>query len=534
VGALVARGKGRSAALGLLLMTVLLALAGARWAGVAAPHVGPDSPDTVDTPRKPNVVMIVADDLDKKLLRWMPQTRRLITEQGATFDRYYVEQSTCCTSRASILSGEYTHNHGVRGNHYPAGGFFRWHDGRESTALPTWLEANGYRSALLGKYLNEYPYPGGYDGTDAQKAELKRFVPPGWQSWFSPVDGTPYRQRDTVMNANGVVDTEPRTGFLDQLMGDRLLDLVNGQDDMNLRAGGRFVYYASYSPHSPYAAPERYDSEFQGVRYPRTPSFDEADVSDKYGLSGVRGPLPAEKIAHIDEKFRERVRAVQVLDANVGALVRQLEAQGTLDDTYVVFTSDNGYNMGEHRLDIAKYNQFEETVSVPLMVRGPSIEPGTHISELAGNIDLAPTIADMTDTPVPDRVDGLSLLPLLEGGETTLPREHLLLSRGLIPLEKQALSAIEEFPETVVESPRHARLSDFNAVVTERWKLVDYINSDHEELYDLRNDPYELTNLMVGGWQSLKLMPPWQRDLVRDLRRTLKQLLVCEAAGCRL
>jgi N-acetylglucosamine-6-sulfatase len=526
--------RGRSAAFALVVTTVLLAVVGAGWTGVAALHTAVDTPDAGKAPIKPNVVVIVADDLDKKLLRWMPQTRRLLADQGATFDRYYVEQSTCCTSRASILSGEYTHNHGVRGNHYPAGGFFRWHEGRESTALPTWLEANGYRSALLGKYLNEYPYPGGYDGTDAEKHALEAFVPPGWQSWFSPVGGTPYRQRDTVVNVNGVVDEAPRTGFLDQLMGDRLLDLVDGQDGMSLREGGRFVYYASYAPHSPYAAPERYTTEFQGVRYPRTPSFDEEDVSDKYGLSGVRGRLPAGKAADIDETFRKRVRSVQVLDANVGALVRRLEAQGTLDNTYVMFTSDNGYNMGEHRLDIAKYNQFEETVSVPLLVRGPGIEPGTRISELAGNIDLAPTIADMTGTPAPDRVDGLSLLPLLNGDQRTLPREHLLLSRGLIPLEKQALSAVEEFPETVVESPRHARLSDFNAVVTERWKLVDYINSDQEELYDLRHDPYELTNLMVGGWQSMRLMPTWQRDVVRDLRRTLQQLLRCEATGCRL
>lgn len=346
--------------------------------------------------------------------------------------------------------------------------------------------------------------------------------------------GTPYRQRDTVVNVNGAVDAAPRSEFLDQLMGDRLLDLVDGLDGMNLREGGKFVYYSSYSPHSPYASPERFRNEFTSVRYPRTPSFDEDDVSDKYGLAGVRGPMTASKIAHVDEAFRERVRSVQVLDANVGALVRRLDAQGTLDDTYIVFTSDNGYNMGEHRLDIAKYNQFEETVSVPLLVRGPGIEPGTRIDELAGNIDLAPTIAEMTGTPVPTRVDGLSLLPLLDGAAETLPREHLLLSRGLIPLEKKALSAVEEFPETVVESPRHARLSDFNAVVTQRWKLVDYINSDREELYDLRKDPYELTNLMVGGWQSMKVMPPWQRDLVRDLRRTLHRLLKCEAAGCRL
>jgi len=526
--------RGRTVVLGLVVVAVLFALVGGtKWPGVAALHSVVESRDTATEPAGPNVVMIVADDLDKKLLRWMPQTRRLLADQGASFDRYYVEQSTCCTSRASILSGEYTHNHGVRGNHYPAGGFFRWHEGRESTALPTWLEDNGYRSALLGKYLNEYPYPSGYDGTDAEKRALEEFVPPGWQSWFSPVGGTPYRQVDTTVNVNGVVDEAPRPEFLDQVMGERMLDLVDGLDGMDLRDGGKFVYYASYSPHSPYASPPQLRDQFTDVRYPRTPSFDEADVSDKYGLAGVRGPLTAEKIAQIDEAFRERVRSVQVLDANVGALVRRLEAQGTLDDTYVVFTSDNGYNMGEHRLDIAKYNQFEETVSVPLLVRGPGIEPGTRISELAGNIDLAPTIADMTGTPAPDGVDGLSLLPLLDGSETSLPREHLLLSRGLIPLEKEALSAVEEFPETVVESPRHARLSDFNAVVTDRWKLVDYTNSDREELYDLRKDPHELTNLMVGGWQSMQLMPPWQRDLVRDLRRTLRLLLKCQADSCR-
>jgi arylsulfatase A-like enzyme len=521
-------------ALALVVVTVLMAVAGASWTRVAALHSAADTPETTEAAPKPNVVMIVADDLDKKLLRWMPQTRRLLADQGASFDRYYVEQSTCCTSRATILSGEYTHNHGVRGNHYPAGGFFRWHEGRESAALPTWLESNGYRSALLGKYLNEYPYPGGYDGTDAEKDALEELVPPGWQSWFSPVGGMPYRQRDTIVNVNGVVDQAPRSEFLDQLMGDRLLDLVDGLDDMGTGEGGRFVYYASYAPHAPYAAPDRFDTEFLDVRYPRTPGFDEADVSDKYGLSSVRGRLTAEKTAEIDETFRQRIRSVQVLDANVGALVRRLEAQGTLDNTYVVFTSDNGYNMGEHRLDIAKYNQFEETVNVPLLVRGPGIEPGTRVRELAGNIDLAPTIADMTNTPAPERVDGLSLLPLLTGAEKRLPREHLLLSRGLIPLEKEALSAVEEFPETVVQTARRARLADFNAVVTKRWKLVDYTNSDHEELYDLRNDPHELTNLMVGGWQSLSLMPPWQRDLVRDLRRTLRVLLTCEAAGCRL
>ncbi|WP_372734069.1 sulfatase [Nocardioides sp.] len=531
----------RSATLGLVMMFALLAVLGVRYTDVALPHSGgllaedvPRGADGFPLAPRPNVVLIVADDLDEKLMPWMPNTERLIAQQGASFSRYYVEQSTCCTSRSTILTGQYTHNHGVRGNHYPAGGFLRFRDGQESVALPTWLADNDYRSAMLGKYLNEYPFPGGYNGDAAEKDAMKRYVPPGWQAWVSPVDGEPYRQRETILNINGVVDTEPRVQYLDQLLSDRMLAMVRGGDGMDLREGGRFIYYSSYSPHAPYAAPARFRDDFTEVEYPRAPNFDEADVSDKYGLAAVRSRLSALKVQKIDAAFRDRIRSVQVLDETVARLVRTLRRQGTLENTYIIFTSDNGYNMGEHRLDIAKYNQFEETVRVPLLIRGPGIEPGTDISTLTGNVDLAPTIADMSGTPIPDWVDGLSLLPLLTGEQTSLPRDSLLLSRGLIPLEKQALSGIEEFPETQVESARHARLSDFNALVTKRWKLVQYTNSRHEELYDLRADPYEMTNLLVGGWQSLRTMSPTEREVVRDLRRTLLRLVKCQARSCLL
>jgi N-acetylglucosamine-6-sulfatase len=522
-----ARHRGRGIALGLLTLALVPALLGVRYAGVAAG----ERADAIRA-EQPNVILIVADDLDKKLLDWMPRTRALIGDQGASFDRFYVEQSTCCTSRATFLTGQYTHNHEVRGNHYPAGGFLRFRDGQEARALPTWLSAAGYRTAMLGKYLNEYPYPGGYVGSEAELAEMRRYVPPGWSSWMSPVDGEPYRQRDTVLNVNGEVDGKPRVEYLDQVFGDRLLDLVSGRDGMNLDEGGRFVYYASYSPHAPYAAPARFRGTFTGVTYPRTPSFDEADVSDKYGLASVRGRVSPRKAREIDQAFRQRIRSVQVLDANIGRLIAKLEADGTLRDTYVIFTSDNGYNMGEHRLDIAKYNHFEETVSVPLLIRGPGIEAGSRIDHLAGNVDIAPTIAAMTGASIPSWVDGTSLLPLLHGESAKPVRSALLLSRGLIPLERKALSSIEEFPETRVESPRHARLADFRAVVTTRWKLVQYRNSSREELYDLRNDPYELENLIVGGWQSKQNMPKWQRTMIRDLRRELYRLAKCAGPRC--
>ena len=283
------------------------------------------------------------------------------------------------------------------------------------TALPTWLESNGYRSALLGKYLNEYPYPGGYDGTVAEKAALKRFVPPGWQSWFSPVDGTPYRQRDTILNVNGDVDAAPRIEFLDQLMGDRLLDLVNGLDGMNLRDGGKFVYYASYSPHSPYAAPERYDAEFRDVRYPRTPSFDEDDVSDKYGLSGVRSrhdrrqgrPDRRDASGSGSGPCRSSTRTSEPWSAGWRRRAPSTTPTSCSPRTTATTWASTGSTS-------PSTTSSRRPSACPLLVRGPGIEPGTRISELAGNIDLAPTIADMTDTPAPDRVDGLSLLPLLE------------------------------------------------------------------------------------------------------------------------
>ncbi|MCW2764992.1 MAG: hypothetical protein JWO11_951 [Nocardioides sp.] len=482
---------------------------------------------------QPNVIVIVADDLDDKLMRYLPNVRRLIGERGAELTDYYVEQSTCCTSRASIFSGRYAHNHGVEANTWPKGGFDVWKRTGESNALPTWLHAAGYRNAMMGKYFNQYPFHLSIKATPTEKKELATYVPPGWDDWVAAVRGNPYAQYHYQLNVNGVVDRGFRRAYLDEVLGKRAVSLVSGAHGFDFAAGGQFLYYAPYSPHHPYAHPARYATQFSSVRYPRTPSFDEADVSDKFGMTRTKKRLTVTQKKAIDRAFRERIRSVQVLDRNVGRLVGALQTQGALDNTYLVFTSDNGYNMGEHRREIGKYNQFQEALSVPLYVRGPGIRPGTRIHDLTGNIDLAPTVAAMAGASAPADVDGLSLLPRLTGARRSLPRSSLLIGRALIPTNRRSSSPVDEAPEEFVARAKTSRLNDFSGVVTRRYKLVRYTHLPHEEFYDLKKDPYELTNLLARDGSSYRAMSPALRRKVRELRRSIDALVDCAGPTCR-
>lgn len=481
---------------------------------------------------RPNVVLILTDDLDKSLMPYMPHVTELIRDQGADFTNFYVEQSSCCPSRASILSGLYAHNHGVIGNTWPEGGYDRWKRTKQDEDLPVWLAQDGYRNAMLGKYFNEYPYHPGSHLSDARKAQLRSFVPPGWQSWASPVQGNAYAQDHYKLNVDGQVDREFRSDYLDSYLGDRALSLVGGgTDGFDFSKGGQFVYYASYSPHTPYASPDSLAGSFADVQYPRTPDFDEADISDKFGLTRDRAPLTAAQVATIDETFRERIRSVQTLDATVEKLVQELADQHALDDTYIIFTSDNGYHMGNHRREIGKYTQFQNDVSVPFYVRGPGIEPGSTYDDVTGNIDIAPTIAEIAGATTPE-VDGVSLLPRLHGGPP-LDRKYFLLGRALTPSNATSADGLEEPTDPNGETDRSSQLNDFTGVTNGRYKLIRYTHLPHEELYDLRNDPFELDNLLALGDVSYAGMSPKGREAVDTLRAALDRLVTCAGETCR-
>jgi arylsulfatase A-like enzyme len=512
--------------------------AGTNAEGDASLAAGPNTPEPQPQPdpepprTQPNVIVILTDDLDKTLMPYLPHVTGLIRDQGAELTNFYVEQSSCCPSRASILSGLYAHNHGVIGNVWPEGGYDRWKETAQDDDLAVWLDRAGYRSAMLGKYFNEYPYHPGSRLSDEEKTERREYVPPGWQSWASPAQGNAYAQTHYKLNVDGHLDADFHEDYLDQWLGDRALSLVDGADGFDFAEGGQFLYYASYSPHTPYAYPPAYESQFTDATYPRTPDFDEADVSDKFGLTRTRKPLSATDEATIDETFRERIRSVQVLDQTVARLVQELAAQGALDDTYLIFTSDNGYIMGNHRREIGKYNQFQGTVNVPFYVRGPGITPGSTYDDLAGNIDIAPTIADIAGATPREDVDGLSLLPLLHDDQP-LERRYFLLGRALTPTNTTTANGLEEAPESYVESRRSSRLNDFTGVTNGRYKLIRYTHLPHEELYDLRHDPYELDNLLAHDDASYAAMTPAGRRAVDTLRAALDRLVDCSGSTCR-
>ena len=450
-----------------------------------------------DVLARPNLVLIVADDLDQNLgtLEYMPNLQRLLVQQGLTFSDYVITNSLCGPSRATLLRGQYTHSHEVVSNEEPSGGFDKFlRMGHESSTLATWLQGAGYRTILLGKYLNGYPTGGS-----------RTHRPPGWSEFMSPADGEPYTGFNYRMNENG------RLVAYGQRTQDYLTDvLARKAEDLLRRSGGTpfFLYLTPYAPHHPATPAPRHDRLFAGAQVPRTPSFNEADVSDK---PAPRTALAGSEIDDIDALYRSRLRSMQAVDEMIARLVQILEDSGRMGDTYIFFTSDNGFHMGQHRLRPQKATPYEEDVRVPLVVRGPGVPAGETLSGyLAGNVDLAPTLAELAEVEPPHFVDGRSLAPLLRG-ERPAPGTW----RQAFLLEQYSDEGL------IAPSPRSAQ-PVFVGIRTLRYKYVEYWTGVRE-IYDLASDPYELSNF--GG-----SAPP---DLVAQLSSLLRSLSTCVGAACR-
>ena len=358
-------------------------------------------------PNPSNIVLILTDDLDLELgtLDYMPNLQLILAAQGATFENAIVPLSLCCPSRSTMLTGQYTHNHTVYTNSAPDGGYRKFFElGLEATTVATALQGAGYQTVLLGKYLNGYPLPSD-----------PLHVPLGWTEWYSPISGNPYAGLDYTMNENG---SPKHYGNLPE---DYLTDVISAKADdfivrMALAGEPFFVYLAPYNPHAPATPPVRYENLFPGVQAPRTPSFNEADVSDKPQFIRDLPLLDDSEIADLDELYRRRLQCMQAVDDLIANLVATLAAMQQLDNTYIVFTSDNGYHEGQHRLLQGKYTAYETDLRVPLIVRGPGVPPGATLSALASEVDLAPTFAEIASATLPLPSDGRTLLPLF-GGE---------------------------------------------------------------------------------------------------------------------
>jgi N-acetylglucosamine-6-sulfatase len=443
---------------------------------------------------RPNVVVIMTDDQTVESMRVMDNVDRLLAAQGTTFDNSFVSFPLCCPSRATFLTGQYSHNNGVVGNNLN-NGLSRLD---QSNTLPVWLSRGGYTTVMVGKYLNEY-------GTLQPKV-----AEPGWTEWYA---GVRLGYFDYTLNMRGriVKFGEEPSAYQTDVLTSIALDVIQRRA---ARQKPFFLWLSYFAPHyggpreaddppglkTPVAAP-RHRGRFATEPLPQPPSFNEADVSDKPAQIRNRPLLGQGTIDALTSSYRQRLESLLAVDEGVAKVVAALRSAGVLDNTLIIFTSDNGFLQGEHRVADAKEQLYEPSIRVPLIVRGPGVPRNAHLGQLVANVDLAPTILDATRVP-PGRVeDGRSLLPLLADPGLEWGRD-IVLERG------------------PAGNPNSLRL--YTGIRTTRYLYAEYASGERE-LYDLARDPDEL--------QSVHAVPAYD-SVETELAGELASLRDCSGPAC--
>jgi arylsulfatase A-like enzyme len=499
-------------------------------AGVTSqPTTAPPAPSSAPQSRKPNIVFVLTDDLDAAEIQFMPKLKALITDQGVTLSNYFVAMSLCCPSRATTLRGQYPHNTQILGNQLPTGGFQKFFQlGEEKSTIATWLQDAGYRTMLAGKYLNGYP-----------QQSNQMYIPPGWTEWYSAVKGNAYSEYNYTLNENGkqmAYGNRPQDYGTDVYVG-KAVDFIqrSAKDGKPF-----FVYLAPYAPHAPYTPAPRHANLFPGAKAPRTPNYNEADVSDKPAYIRDRPLLTQRQMDLVDAAYRKRLQALQAVDEGIETIVNTLKANGQLDNTYIFFTSDNGYHLGNHRQLTGKIAPYQEELRVTMIVRGPGVPAGKTLEHLSGNVDLAPTWAELAGAKAADFVDGRSLVPLLRANAPALAQWRQLfgIENGPDKLDENVSATPAPDTDPGLIEPNDEDEDDAAALPAARQRIqavpplrgirlqtmsyVEYVTGE-KELYDVAADPYELQNL------ASKASP----NLLAALSARVKELANCKAAACR-
>ncbi len=484
---------------------------------------------------RPNIVVIMTDDMRDDELQWMPHVRRLLADGGVRFVNSFSPYPLCCPARASFLTGQYTHNHGVWTNRKAYG----FHALDDTSTVATDLAAAGYRTAFLGKYLNGYGPEPPHDGSTNHSFF---YVPPGWHEWRGSVgslygaglsvEGGTYNYFDTVLNVNGELRDHGGV-YQTRMFGRQTADMLAGL----ARSPRPFFLWASYvAPHIgwPREADDpgpvvRADGEVLEVETPVRPrdvrgvldaqlsgplgAVREDDMSDKPEFLRQMPPLNDAEVEALEELTRQRAEALHVVDEQVARTLEALEELGELDDTVVVFTSDNGYFLGEHGLFQFKRLPYQSSLRTPTILAGPGIPAGEERTDPLLTTDFAPTFLDLAGARSDRVVDGRSLLGVAREGDQGWTR----------PVFTEAGPNWLGHPAVLDREPGGpSKLRYTQGVRTPRYLYVEHA-TDEQELYDLRRDPLELTSLVDR---------PALQPTVRRLARLLESLRMCAGASC--
>jgi arylsulfatase A-like enzyme len=467
---------------------------------------------------------ILTDDMRLDDLQFMPQTRALLADQGVTFDNYFDNVTLCCPARAAILRGQYSHNTGVLTNAAPNGGFSAMHSlGLESSTIATAMHDAGYTTGLFGKYLNEY----------GQNPDDRKYVPPGWDRWSAAVDGDMYGEYRYTVNENGrlVNYGETANDYGTKVYVRQTEDFIRQAADASKPFFAMLAVFAPHEPATP--APADYGA-FNGLKAPRDAAFNEADVADKPAYIREREPLTDAQQLRLDTLYRKRAQSLQSVDRGVASLIAGLQAINQLDNTYIVFSSDNGFHLGQHRLPAGKETPYETDIHLPLLIRGPGVPAGTHSTSFSGNVDLAPTFADLGRAKMTDNPDGRSLVPLMtapdhppDGWRQLYLLEHWQ-STSVVPTGEPSdldqLDSESGGPTTTIpgQVPRGSRIPEFQGMRLSSLTYVEYINGE-KELYDLAKDPDQLDNIAASA----------NPELLSKLHERLDAMRTCAGDACR-
>jgi N-acetylglucosamine-6-sulfatase len=514
--------------------------------------------------QRPSFVVIQTDDqtLDALYAEYtplggapipaMPNTLSLIAARGVTLNRYYVTYPLCCPSRVSLLTGRYAHNHNVRGNVPPEGGStgFAVRQGYTHN-LATWLQGAGYRTIHIGKYLNGY----GDEPYDPGTA-----VPPGWDAWHSVLNSdTDHFFYGYKLNDNGQIDgpfgdpgnAETREyGEVDDFGCPQaplnglpcfyetdVLSRIATEELAGTPPERPFYLQLDYTaphgdfrkPAGPEPAPRHYDS-FAGAALPhdRAQGVNEGNVADKPRFIREAAYLSPTELHTYRVYYQKVLESLRSVDEGVKEVIDTLGAVHRLRNTYVIFTSDNGFFFGEHRLTGGKFLAYEVSTHVPFLMRGPGIKPASSTGELAANIDIAPTVLELAKVKADKSTDGRSLVPFVK--DTSLRSRRPILFESFVETsDVEAHGGDPNATPSARRSPNGATASiaappkDYEGIRLGPYKYIEWPDGE-KELYDITKDPYELNNIV----RDRNLSP------IRNfLHNQLQRLEDCSGATCR-
>jgi arylsulfatase A-like enzyme len=478
----------------------------------------------------PNILVVTTDDMRWDELRYTPNVRKHVTSRGLLFRNSFAPNPLCCPSRASFLLGQYSHNHRVYSHEVPYG-FAAFDD---HLTVGTALNQAGYQTALVGKYLNGY----GKQQSKVTGGPSATYVPDGWTDWMvsiekrwpvgSPYRGGTYNYQSFTQNVNGKV-VGNRGTYSSVVVGDEVQSLIGTYDGTG---HPWFIWATPVAPHlggpaepddpTPYRTAEGTLSRFDTPARPdwvkgkfddvigRAPGVRpggkpvEQDVSDKPEFVQKLPELVGVERRSLVEVQRQRAEALFAWDRQFGRIMQKLKETGQYDDTVIVFTSDNGYFMGEHRQRSGKIKPYEPSLRVPLVVAGPGIPHGVRDAPIT-TIDLTATILDLASAALPD-VDGTSAVATFAADRPwTVP----VVTEGLQPLPHD----VGGFPDGLTEI----------GLRTGRYAYFRY-STGEGELYDLKRDPLQLRS---------RYDDPAYASVRRDLTKLWRQYRACATDACR-